>query len=57
MMYRLVRWAFGLFFISVGFLYKDAWPAYIFGGIFFITSFFTPHRCLGNNCNVDQNLK
>ncbi len=54
MIYRLVRWAFGLFFITVGFLYKDAWPAFIFGGIFIITSFFTPHQCVGNNCNIDQ---
>jgi hypothetical protein len=35
-------------------LYEDAWAAFIFGGIFFISSFFKPTRCLANNCIVHQ---
>ena len=51
-MYRLVRWAFGAFFIAIGMLYKDAWAAYFFGGLFIITSFFKPTRCLGSDCST-----
>jgi hypothetical protein len=51
--YRLVRWAFAAFFIAVGFLYQDASVAFIFGGIFLVTSFFTPERCLRDGCNID----
>ncbi len=52
-MYRLVRWAFGTFFIVIAIIYKDAWVAYIFGGLFLITSFFKPVGCIGGNCGVD----
>jgi hypothetical protein len=51
--YRLVRWAFAAFFIAVGFLYQDAWVAFIFGGIFLVTSFFKPVRCLQDGCNIN----
>lgn len=53
-MYRLVRWAFGAFFIAIGIMYKDAWVAYIFGGLFIITSFFKPVGCIGGACGVDK---
>ncbi len=53
-LYRLVRWAFGAFFIAIGIMYKDAWAAYIFGGLFIITSFFKPVGCAGGNCGVDN---
>ncbi len=52
-MYRLVRWVFGAFFIAIGMLYKDAWAAYLFGGLFIITSFFKPTGCIGANCSVE----
>jgi hypothetical protein len=52
--YRLVRWAFGLFFIAIGLLYEDAWAAYIFGGLFVTTSFFKPVGCVGGSCGVDK---
>jgi hypothetical protein len=53
--YRLVRWAFGAFFIAIGFVYEDAWAAFIFGGLFIVTSFFKPIGCLGGNCSIDTN--
>ncbi len=53
-MYRLVRWAFGAFFIAIGVLYKDAWAAFIFGGLFIVTSFFKPVGCVGGNCSIDN---
>lgn len=53
-MYRLVRWAFGAFFIAIAILYKDAWVAYIFGGLFIITSFFKPVGCIGGDCGVEK---
>ncbi len=53
-MYRLVRWAFGLFFITIGFLYEDAWAAFIFGGVFIVTSFFKPVGCIGGNCGINE---
>ena len=53
-MYRLVRWAFGAFFIAIGILYKDAWAAYIFGGLFIVTSFFKPIGCVDGNCSTDN---
>jgi hypothetical protein len=53
-MYRLVRWAFGVFFIIIGILYNDAWAAYIFGGLFIITSFLKPVGCVGGSCRVDK---
>ena len=52
--YRFVRWAFSAFFISIGLLYEDAWAAFIFGGIFLVTSFFKPTRCLGTDCSFDK---
>ena len=56
-MYRLVRWAFAAFFISIGLLYKDAWAAIVFGGIFLVTGFFKPTRCLGENCDINPPKK
>ena len=52
--FRLVRWAYGIFFITIGFLYKDAWAAFIFGGIFIITSFFKPTCCASDTCSLDN---
>ena len=57
LMFRLVRWAFGAFFITVGLIYKDAWAAYLFGGLIIITSFFKPIGCAGANCSVDAKDK
>jgi hypothetical protein len=51
-MYRLVRWAFAAFFIAIGFLYVDAWAAFVFGGIFLVTGFFKPYRCIGDACEI-----
>ncbi len=51
--YRLVRWGFAAFFLLTGFLYEDAWAAFIFAGIFLITSFLKPYRCLGNDCDLE----
>ena len=53
-MHRLVRCAFGAFFIAIGILYKDAWAAFIFGGLFIVTSFFKPVGCVGGNCSIDS---
>ena len=49
----LLRWAFGILFISIGLVHvKDgAWPAIVFGTIFFITGFFRPKRCLEKDLN------
>jgi len=52
--YRFVRWSFGLFFIGIGLLYADAWAAYIFGGIFLITSFLKPTCCVGADCSINN---
>jgi hypothetical protein len=48
----LLRWAFGILFISLGVIYHTdgAWPAILFGTIFFITGFFKPQRCLEEGC-------
>ncbi len=53
-MYRLVRLAFGAFFTAIAIMYKDAWVAYIFGGLFIITSFFKPVGCIGGECGIDK---
>lgn len=49
---RFLRWGFGLLFIWAGTLDPSAWPAYILGGITFITGFFRPKRCLEETCDV-----
>ena len=45
---RLLRWALGVFFMIVGFIYYSAggWPAILFGAVYFITGFFRPKRCI-----------
>ncbi len=53
-MYRLVRLAFGAFFIAIAIIYKDAWVAYIFGGLFIFTTFFKPVGCIGGDCGVNK---
>jgi len=57
LMYRLVRWAFAAFFIAIGFLYEDAWAAFIFGGIFLVTGFFKPYKCLEASCDVSTSKR
>lgn len=54
-MYRLVRWTFGSFFIAIGLLFKDAWAAYIFGGLFIVNSFFKPAGCAGGSYAMNYN--
>lgn len=56
-MYRLVRWPFAAFFIDIGFLYEDAWAAFVFGGILLVTGFFKPYRCLGAGCDVSPSKR
>ena len=51
--FRLIRWAYGILFIIIGFLYNDAWAAFIFGGIFIITSFFKP-TCGSGQCVLNN---
>src|SRR5688500_16692387 len=48
----LLRWAFGIVFISLGVVYYEdgAWPVILFGTILFITGFFRPKRCLDKRC-------
>jgi hypothetical protein len=51
---RLLRWSLGATFITVGILYAKAggWPAILFGALIFITGFFRPRRCIGNECEL-----
>ena len=54
---RVLRWSLGALFIWVGWHFEGAWPAYIFGGILFVTGFFRPKRCLDENgCEIDPGL-
>lgn len=55
--YRLVRWLFGLGFISVGiyFFEEGGWPAIIFGLLFIATTFFRPARCMDSSCTFPIN--
>jgi hypothetical protein len=52
----LLRWAFGLLFIILGFVYYEegTWPVIFFGTIFLITGFFRPERCLETGCRIDS---
>jgi len=43
---RILRWGLAALFIWAGNHFEDAWPAYVFGGILFVTGFFRPKRCL-----------
>jgi len=51
---RILRWTLGFFFTGVGIYYynEGAWPAIVFGAVFFITGFFTPRRCIGDSCTL-----
>ncbi|MBX3240208.1 MAG: hypothetical protein KIT80_02860 [Chitinophagaceae bacterium] len=51
---RILRWVLGIFFIGVGVWYYNdgAWPALIFGAVFFVTGFFKPRRCIDGSCAV-----
>jgi len=53
-LYRVVRIGFGAIFATVGFLYEDAWPAYLFAAIFFITAFMRPRRCVEDQCSTND---
>ena len=50
----LLRWLFGILFISLGLVYYEegTWPAILFGLVFFITGFFRPKRCLEEGCQT-----
>jgi len=52
----LLRWLFGILFISLGLVYYEegTWPAILFGIVFFITGFFRPKRCLEEGCQIDS---
>jgi hypothetical protein len=52
--HRILRWALGTVFILVGTSYwkQDGWPVLVFGGIIFLTGFFTPRRCINNACET-----
>jgi len=51
---RLLRWLFGIVFITIGILfYNDSgWLAVFFGVVFFATGFFRPKRCLEEGCKT-----
>ncbi|MFT3945744.1 MAG: hypothetical protein QM763_02125 [Agriterribacter sp.] len=51
---RILRWAFGILFITIGILYlrHDGWPAIIFGVAMIVTGFFCPKRCINDSCNL-----
>ena len=53
-LHRLLRWGFGVLFISIGIAYynEGAWAAILFGAIFLVTGFFRPKRCLQEDCKV-----
>lgn len=53
---RLLRWAFGILFISLGLVYYEegTWPAILFGTVVFITGFFRPKRCLEEGCEINS---
>ena len=53
---RLLRWAFGILFISLGMVYYEegTWPAILFGTVFFMTGFFRPKRCLDEGCEIES---
>lgn len=53
LIYRLVRLAFGIFFIAVGFMYPDGWPCFLFGGLFIATAFLRKPGCVGDSCGVE----
>jgi hypothetical protein len=47
---RILRWALGVVFITIGMLYlktdTTAWAIIGFGAVLFITGFFKPRRCI-----------
>jgi hypothetical protein len=51
---RLLRWVLGAVFITAGILNAKAggWPAILFGALIFITGFFRPRRCMGDECSL-----
>lgn len=54
LLHRLLRWGFGVLFTTIGIVYynEGAWAAILFGGIFLVTGFFRPKRCLQEDCKV-----
>lgn len=53
---RLLRWALGIVFTTVGVLYFNdgGWPAILFGIVFFATGFFRPRRCIDETCSLPE---
>ena len=51
---RLLRWAFGALFITLGIVFYDdsGWLAIFFGVVFLVTGFFRPKRCLEEGCKI-----
>lgn len=47
---RIIRWGFGLALIYFGGGLEGQWPALVFGGIFFLSGFFRPVRCIDGQC-------
>ena len=48
----ILRWTLGCLFAFVGFkyLHQGGWPAIAFGGVIFVTGFFSPRRCVNDTC-------
>jgi nicotinamide riboside transporter PnuC len=49
---RIIRFGLGIAFIAIARQYEDAWPLYLFGGIFIVTGFLRPRRCIDDKCEL-----
>jgi hypothetical protein len=53
---RILRWTLGVLFTGAGvfFFRQGGWPLLLFGGVFIVTGFLRPRRCLEeDSCDTD----
>jgi hypothetical protein len=51
---RILRWIMALGFSYLAYIYNGMEFLYIFSLVVFVTGFFTPKRCVAEQCNVPE---